>query len=137
MPQGNVFSRIANGNILVATFVKPDSTTPNRVINCSANTDHMLGISQENGYLPPIPQATTPQYAAIAAVELKIYGVGCDNVLLAIGSGGCTAGDMLTSDGSGNGVTASAANICGAIADETRLINEWCRVTVTPPTPFS
>lgn len=139
MAQGNVYSKFANGNVTICSFVKLDSGTPApfRVVLCAANTDRPFGISQENAYLPPIPQATTPQYAAIAGVELKIYGQGCTDVLLAIGSGGCTVGDSLTSDASGNGVTASSAQIVGALALDTRSSGELCRVVVTPPTPLT
>lgn len=124
---------IANGNITPSTFVKIDTTqTCTSVIQAAAATDYPIGVSKESTDQPPIPTLTGTQYAAIAGENCKVYQVG-DTCLLNIGSGGCTAGDKLTSDGSGNGITASSGNIYGAIALETVSANFAARVRVTDP----
>lgn len=124
---------IANGNISPSVFVKIDATvaTP-AVIQAAANSDYPIGISKESTDQPPIPQLTGTQFAAIAGENCKVYQVG-DTCLLSIGAGGCTAGDKLTSDANGNGVTASAGQIYGAIALETVAQNFAARVRVTDP----
>lgn len=138
MPQGNVYSRNCSGNVSPSVFVKNDSANPQKVVQCSANTDNPLGISQESAYQPPIPQLTGTQYAGTTtSPPIRIYGQGCDQVLLTIGSGGCTAGDSLTPDANGAGVTASSNQIVGAIANETRAQGELCRVTVVSPHPLT
>lgn len=130
MPQGNVFSRMASASVLPYSFVKLDSANPFNVINCSAVGDRPIGISSEAAYQPPIPQLTGTQNAADAGQMLKIFGQGCTDVLLKIGAGGVTAGDFLTSDANGSGVTAVATNRVGARANDTRAAGELCRVEV-------
>lgn len=133
MPQGNVLSKMASGSILPYSFVKLDSATPFNVVQATANTDVLFGISSEAAYQAPIPQLSGTQYAADAGQMLKIYGPGCTDVLLK--TTGCTAGDMLTSDASGNGVTTApgAGKRVGAIALDTRASGELCRVRVVDP----
>src|SRR6516162_5761119 len=98
MPQGNVFSKLCNGNVTVSSFVKIDATSAQHVILCSANTDYALGVSQESAYLPPIPQQTGTQYAGTTtSPPIKIYGVGTE-CLLITGTGGFTAQDNIMSD---------------------------------------
>lgn len=132
MAQGKVTSGIANGNILPYSFVKLDSTTPFNFIQAGAVTDVLFGVSQESTDAAPIPQLTGTQYAAVQGEMLKIYAEG-SRCLLKIGAGGCTAGDRLTSDASGNGVTGASGNIVGAIARDTRANGELCWVDVIAP----
>ncbi len=125
---------IANGNISVSTFVKIDTTQAMpSVIQAAVNTDLLIGVSKESTDSTPIPQQGT-QYAAQAGENCHVYQVG-QSCLLAIGSGGCTSGDMLTSDGSGNGVTTAsgAGKRVGAIAMMTALSGSLARVRVTDP----
>lgn len=136
MPQGVVDSLMANGNILPYSFVKLDTTTPFKVVQAAANTDIPIGVSSEQVDVPPIPQSTGTQYAAVAGEMLKVYRTGA-RCKLKIGAGGCTAGDRLTSDASGNGVTASGTNYYGAVALDTRVSGELCDVMVTEPAVFS
>lgn len=97
-------SYVANGNVTVSAIVKFDSTAPFRVILAAAATDAMFGVSSESVDKAPIPQDTSTQYAAIAGEDLKVYELG-DRCSLTTGTGGFTAGDAITSDGSGNGIT--------------------------------
>lgn len=135
MPQGNVYSKLCNGNVLPASFVKIDATAPQKVIACSAATDYAYGVSQESAYLPPIPQQTGTQFAGTtASPPIRIYGPGTEDVLLVTGTGGFTAQDNITSDANGAGVTGAGGNICGAIALETQTTaGIFARVRVTDP----
>lgn len=135
MPQGNIFSKLCNGNVTVSSFVKYDATSAEHVILCSANTDAAIGISQEGAYLPPIPQQTGTQYAGTTtSPPIRIYGVGCDNVLLITGTGGFTANDPIMSDANGAGITATSTNIANAVAAETQTTaGILARVTVLTP----
>jgi hypothetical protein len=107
---------IANGTIACSTFVKVDSSTSFKCIQAAANTDWPIGISQEWADAAPIPGASTN--AAVAGEQVKIYGLG-DICLLQSTTAGWTAGDKLTSNSTGQGVTASGSNVFGAIALET------------------
>lgn len=126
---------IANGNITPSSFVKIDATQAMpSVIQAAANTDILIGVSKESTDQTPIPQLTGTQYAAIATENCKVYQCS-QSCMLTIGSGGCTAGDFLTSDGSGNGITTApgAGKRVGAIALMTALAGSLCRVRVTDP----
>ena len=127
---------IANGNILPSSFVKIDTTQAMpSVIAASANTDILIGIAQESTDQPPIPQLSGTQYAAIAGENCRVYQVG-DVGLLTVGSGGLTAGDRVTADASGYGVTASGTAVVGAIALMAAPAGALCRVRVTDPYKF-
>lgn len=126
---------IAGGNILPSTFVKIDATVAMpTVIQASANTDVLIGVSKESTDAPPIPQLSGTQYAAVSGENCRVYQPG-ESCLLSIGSGGCTAGDMLTTDGSGGGITtAPGAGVrVGAIALMTAVSGDKARVRVTDP----
>lgn len=127
---------IAGGNILPASFVKIDTTkSMPTVVAASAATDILIGVAQEAADAAPIPQLSGTQYAAIDGENCRVYQVG-DVCLLTIGSGGVTAGDRLTADASGYGVTASGTNVVGAIALMTAPAGAMCRVRVTDPYKF-
>lgn len=126
---------VANGNISPSTFVKIDATQamPN-VIQAAANTDILIGIAKESTDQPQTPQYSATQYAAVQGENCRVYQVG-QVCMLNIGSGGCTAGDMLTSDASGNGITTApgAGKRVGAIALMTASALTLARVRVTDP----
>lgn len=127
---------IANGNILPSSFVKIDTTQAMpSVVQATANTDILIGISKEAAKDPPIPQVTGTQYAAAAGENCRVYQVG-DDCLLTVGAGGLTAGDRVTADASGYGVTASGTAVVGAIALMTAPAGALCRVRVTDPYKF-
>lgn len=126
---------IATGNVLPSTFVKIDtSAAMPSVVQSTANTDLLVGVSKESTDATPIPALTGTQYAAISGENCRVYGPG-DVCMLTIGTGGCTAGDMLTSDASGGGITTAtgAGKRVGAIALMTALATNLCRVRVTDP----
>jgi hypothetical protein len=127
---------IAAGNISPSRFVKM-STGNNSAVQASAATDSLIGIAQESAKQPPIPQVTGTQYAAEEGDNVRVYTAGESNVLLELGTGGCTAGARLTADSDGKGVVATAANIVGAIAMTAGAAGEFVRVFVQPPYPNS
>src|SRR5262245_56120095 len=110
---------IANGTIEVSRFVKIDTTAgkKNNVIQAAAASDRTIDISQDGPYDTPDVTGAADD-AARAGLPLKVFGLG-EMCLLKIGTGGCTAGDELTSDASGQGVVAATTNRVGAIALET------------------
>lgn len=120
---------MANGNIYPCRFVKLDTTADHKVLQSGAG-DLSIGISQEGTNQAPIPEAST-QYAAAAGQALKVYGVG-ERCKLEIGSGGCTAGDLLKPDADGKGVAVTAGNTYGAVALTTSAAGELAEVVVTP-----
>lgn len=129
-------SFIANGNILPSSFVKIDTTAAMpSVVQASAATDILIGVAKESTDQPPIPQLSGTQYAAVAGENCRVYQVG-DSCLMTAGSGGWTAGDRLTSDASGNAITASGTNTVGAIALMTTPAGALGRVRVTDPYKF-
>lgn len=123
----------ANGTIRVSRFVKLDTSRNNAVVEGTTNAA-VIGISQPGGRVAPIPSVTTsPVEAAQAGEHLVVFQQG-ESCLLRIGSGGCTAGDLLESDSDGDGVTvaATAASVrnIGAIAMESASAGELCKVQV-------
>jgi hypothetical protein len=130
MPSNNF---LANGTINPSVFVKIDSSSNERVIQAAANSDFPIGVSQQGTKNFPTPGGTT--YAAQAGDQIQVYGP-TDICLLTIGTAGVTAGDSLTSDGNGNGVTASGSQIVGAIALETVGGGGLARVQVTGSHPY-
>lgn len=104
---------VANGTIQPSRFVKVDSTSENAVIQAAASTDKLVGISQEWSKAAPIPGATSE--AADQGDSVKVYGV-TDVCLLQSTTAGWTAGDRLTTDANGNGVTAGSTDEYGAVA---------------------
>lgn len=123
----------ANGTILVSRFVKIDTTDNNALLQCGAG-EAAFGIAQTGGRTAPIPSVTAdPVQAAIAGENIGIHTDG-DFALLAIGTGGCTAGAYLKSDSTGRGValsaTAGTRENYGAIALETAAVGELAKVQV-------
>ena len=126
---------IANGNILPSSIVKIDATQAMpSVIQASVNTDVTIGISKESTDQPQTPQYSGTQYAAVAGENCRVYTAGCV-CLVFTGAGGLTAGDFVTSDASGYGITTApgASKRVVAIALMTAPASTLCRVFVTPP----
>ena len=126
----------AAGNITRASFVKVYTSANNQVVAAGAN-DRTIGIAQIGGRTAPLPSETQdPAYAAQANENLLVHTLDNqrDDVVLQIGSGGCTAGDELKSDASGYGVVAATGTVTrqniGAIALETASAGELCKVMI-------
>lgn len=91
----------ATGTIRVARFVSPSGE--NTVAESTAG-QLPCGISQVGGRDAPVPLNTTsPVQAAISGDSLNVFGEG-EVCLLTLGTGGCTAGALLKSDASGQGI---------------------------------
>lgn len=103
------YSKVANGNIIPSGIVILDSANPGKVLQASSATaTPLFGISEPAQRNMPWNiggVAVQDGFAAIAGETLWIYG---DNdpgeVWLQIG-GTVTAGDLLTSDANGRGIT--------------------------------
>lgn len=96
---------VANGNISPSTLVKFDTTsTPPRVIACSANSDIPIGVAQAGTHQTPL-SGLDDGFAATAGLNLTVFTVG-DQCQVRVGAA-VSAGDRLTSDGSGRAITAS------------------------------
>ncbi len=120
----------AGGNVYPTRFVKMDVTDDQCVLQATAGA-RTVGISGRgartaNGATSDFPNSP---YIAIAGENCEIYGLG-DVCELDIGSGGCTAGDALKSDASGQGITAGAGDFAGALALQTRNSGEKALVQV-------
>jgi hypothetical protein len=128
---------MAGGNISPSRFVTISTSANNTVVQSAAATETIIGVSQESAKQPPIPQVTGTQYAAESGDNLRVYTAGEANVLLELGTGGCTAGAKLTSDADGKAVAATGANMVGAIALTAGAAGELVRAYVTFPFPNS
>lgn len=106
----------ANGTINPSRFCITDTSVSNAFDQASANSQFLIGVSQEYSKNAPIPGAS--QEAADAGDPVFVYSVG-EVCLLQSTTAGWTAGDRLTSDANGNGVTASGTQYYGAIARST------------------
>lgn len=94
---------VANGTIRTARFVKVDPSDNNSVLEADAN-ERILGVSQMGGRTAPIPDVVTDPVEAAQTGEHLLVHLQGEYALLEIGSGGCTAGDLLKSDADGKGV---------------------------------
>lgn len=113
----------AGGNINPSVFVKLDTSNDNSVVQASAASDFVIGVST------PSTKAFNGTVAAASGDPINVFGLG-DVCLLLCGSGGWTRGDSLTSDANGAGVTASSGNIIGAKALESTAYQAFGRVMV-------
>jgi len=105
---------VATGTIQDSTFVVQDATVPYSGVKAAVgNAAFIIGVAQEWAKLAPIPGAGSQ--AADAGDPIKVYTIG-DICLLQSTSAGWAAGDRLTSDANGNGVTASGTAYYGAVA---------------------
>jgi hypothetical protein len=128
MPFNNEISYRANGTIAPCRFVVIDTTADERVIQASAATTELVGISQEGQKRTPGLAGSDTTIAAEAGDSLRVHGLGND-CLLTLG-GTVTRGDLLTSDANGQGITASAGNFVGAIALQSGTSGVKIRVQV-------
>ncbi len=120
-------SYLATGNINPASFVKVASTTDFAVAQATLSTDILYGVAQQNVFGPP--GIDPGVYAASAGQQVLVYHQG-DVCLLVAGTAGFTAGDDLSCDGNGYGITAVAGQSIGAIALQTTINGVLGRVEV-------
>jgi hypothetical protein len=116
---------IAGGDITPSRFVTISGS--NTVTQADAASDKIAGISQEWSKNAPIPGASS--LAAESGDPVMVYG-NTDAAFLTATSSGWTAGDRLTSNATGKGVTASGTDQYGAIALTTVTAEGLGRVQV-------
>ncbi len=104
----------ASGNISPCRFVVVSGT--DTVAQATGTSSVIAGISGQSPEVAPIPLYGTAAYCATSGNPVLVYGV-TEMALLEIASGvTVTAGQRLTSDGSGMGTSASTGNNYGALA---------------------
>lgn len=128
-------SYFPNGNILIGSFVKLDTSAEGYVLQCGSG-EAAVGIAG----VEPHSMSITIQgvdlgdlYAGVAGgPAIKIYGVGATNVPLRVGTGGAVAvGDRLIADASGLAVTSTSDKVkVGAIARQAGAASTWINVDV-------
>jgi hypothetical protein len=129
MALNNMFPVRANGTIAPAVFVKMDTSADAMALQSTAGA-RIIGISQPGMKRAPGLPGSDITIAAQQGDQIMIFGVG-DVCLLTAGAS-FTRGDLLKSDGSGFGLTASAdGDNYGAFAIESASgINVLVRVQV-------
>ena len=123
----------ATGNISPSVFVVIDPTADNCVLQASANTSVILGISQEGMKNAPGLTGSNNTIAAASGDPIQVFGIG-DNCLLVAGTGGYTRGDLLMAEANtGKGITRTSGKPYGAIALQSAAAGAKGRVVVTGP----
>lgn len=113
MPFNNQINYTAGGTIAPCRFIKGDTSADEQVLQGSAGSA-CLGITQEGMKGTPGLAGSDTTIAAIAGDQIRAFGLG-DNCLLECGAA-VTRYDLLKSDSTGRGITASATDECGAVA---------------------
>lgn len=122
---------IAGGDINPARFCTILTTANHTVVESNSGDAKLAGISDEFTRNAPQDSGSTLHAIATDHVTLRRPGEICK---LKIGSGGCTAGDFLKPDNSGQGVTAATGAVAGALAWETAVEGDLADVEVLHPT---
>lgn len=120
----------AAGNVTPSSFLVLNTSTDNQFVLASGNSVPIFGISQPGQRNPPY--STLPDtYCAISGENFHIYQPGKDlEAPLRLG-GTVAAGDLLTSDASGFGVTTTTtAHQIGARAMQAGVSGQI--ITVQP-----
>jgi hypothetical protein len=126
----NIISFVAGGNIAPSRFVVIDTSADRQVTQAAGTTAGIIGVSQMGTRRTPY-STLDDGYAAVATEEIQVFCTGSEP-LLELG-GTVAAGDSLTSDGSGKGITTTTdKNNYGAIALEAGVSGGLCRVRVQP-----
>ena len=105
----------AGGTIAPSSFVVMSTAADNTALAASGTSVVILGIAQVGMKRTPGLAGSDTTIAAQAGDVISIFSLG-DVAPIQLGTGGCTRGDMLTSDASGFGVTAASTNEVGAQA---------------------
>jgi hypothetical protein len=110
-----MISGTAGGDINPSRFLKRSTTADAKWLQCTANSDKIAGISQV-GTRYPAALSLDDGKAAIAGENIHVYLAGRDKEAPLEYGGTVTAGDLLTSDSSGRGVTGTTGQQVGARA---------------------
>jgi len=113
MSQAN-FVNGAAGSISPSVFVVIDATSNKAVNQASGATSFIIGVSQEYSKYAPTPGASTA--AADTPGDPVLVYQESNECLLTATTAGWTAGDRLTANSLGQGITATSTNYYGAVA---------------------
>jgi hypothetical protein len=128
-------SRVANGDIYPSRFVKIDTTTSGRLLQCGAG-DRIYGISGQGTDRPPLGALDTGKAAQTGEqFEVLTFGYpGFDGVVMLQLGGTVTRGDRLKADANGAGVTTtSGADEIGALAEDSGVSGNVIPVRLISP----
>lgn len=118
----------AGGDINPKRFVVIDATDTNTVVEASGVTAVLVGISTDATKASPSDGASTLAAEDGDHIETRMDG---EVALLNLGTGGATAGDKLTSDSDGKGITSSTdEDYWGALALESGSAGEDIEVLI-------
>lgn len=106
----------AGGSITPSSFVVRSTTADAQFLLASGTSTPIAGISGIGTRYPPYSSLNDGNIA-IAGENFKVFAPPEKEAALQLG-GTVTAGDLLTSDSSGHGITASTGNQVGARALE-------------------
>lgn len=120
-------SLLASGDINVARFVK---ISGNHTVAESDAANLSIGISHEDAKDAPLDGSSALHAESGDNVRIHFSGETCK---LELGTGGATAGDLLTPDADGKGVGATTGQAAMAIALETAVAGELVEVRVIDP----
>lgn len=116
----------ANGNIRPSRFVKIDTTTNNRVLECGS-ADKMIGISQKGTRRTPLT-GLDDGYAAIAGEGLGVFQ-NVQTAPLYIDEA-VAAGDLIAAGATGGGRPAVAGEWYGAVAPQAAIAGQILEVQI-------
>lgn len=119
---------VAGGTIAPCRIVKQSAVADAKCLQAAASSDKPAGISQRGTRLTPF-SGLDDGNAATAGDSLQVFQ-DAERAMLELGTGGVAAGDLITSDASGKGVTASAGNYIAAVAIEAGVAGNIVEVMV-------
>lgn len=122
----------AGGNITPSRFVK---ISGEQTVVAAGSNERVDGIAQRYPRDAQLSGASALAGASGDSILVHVPDANDREVLLEIGSGGCSAGERLISDTNGKGITmpttAGTQQNVGAIAQEDADENGFCLVQVT------
>lgn len=115
---------VAAGNITPSSFVTRSTSVDNQFVLASGNTVPIAGISGKGTRYPPYAGLNDGNLA-IATENFHLYQVGVDTEAPLMLGGTVAAGDLLTSDANGHGITTTTtAQFIGAQAMQAGVANQ-------------
>lgn len=120
---------VAGGNITPSSFLVSSTSADNTYVLASGTSTPIVGISGVGTRRPPGDFFNDDGYIAVSGENFPVFRPPQKEAALRLG-GTVAAGDMLTSDGSGFGITATAGQQVGARAMEAGVSGQI--ITVQP-----
>lgn len=124
------YGTVASGSINPSRFVAIVSSEP-FIVEQGTASKRIFGISEKGTYYPPGTAADTG-LAGVDGKPVKVHQNQDEEALLKLG-GTVNAGDLLTSDASGQGVSAGASTALqyfGAVALQDGVSGNFIRVKI-------